>query len=375
MIPLTDLQAQHRALEPEISRVVVETLASQELILGPRVASFERELGAFLHASAVVGVSSGTDALLLALLDAGIGPGDEVITPAFTFVATAEVVARVGARPVFVDVRSDSLCIDIDAVRSAITTRTRAVLAVHLFGHPADVVELRALCDERDLVLIEDCAQSFGARLDGRALGTFGHYGAFSFFPSKILGGAGDGGALVADAARAARVRSLRNHGSVDKESFERIGGNFRLDAIQAAILSVKLRHAESFLAARARAVTSYRDAFRDALTRTPELENAVVLPMEREGTAAWNYFFVRARDRDGLSEALRLAGIGSAAYYRRPLHLQPCFASLGMREGALPCTEAASRNGLALPLYPELSAAQIDEIVGAVERHYRGER
>ena len=372
---MTDLQAQHRALEPEISRAVAETLASQELILGPRVAKFERELAAFLRAPDVVGVSSGTDALLLALTDAGVGTNDEVITSAFTFVATAEVIARVGARPVFVDVHADSLCIDVEAVRRAITPKTRALIAVHLFGHPADVAALRSLCDDRGLVLIEDCAQSFGARLGERALGTFGHYAAFSFFPSKILGGAGDGGAVLTDTERAARIRSLRNHGSVDRETFERVGGNFRLDALQAAILSVKLRHAESFLSARATAVASYRRAFGEARLRTPELEGAVLLPPEREGTPAWNYFVVRARDRDALGESLRRAGVGSSAYYRRPLHLQPCFASLGMREGDRPHTEAASRDVLALPLYPELSASQIDEVVRAVEQHHRGER
>lgn len=369
-IPLNDLQAQHRSLQGEIERAVLGVLESQSFILGAPVAEFERSVAEFLGAEDAVGVSSGTDALLVSLLDAGVGAGDEVITTALTFVATAEAIARVGARPVFVDVEDETGNLDPQRVKEALTPRTKAILVVHLFGHPARVDELRALARAADLVLIEDAAQAFGGRLGGRALGTWGEYGALSFFPSKILGGAGDGGMVVTDAERGARLRALRIHGTRDKERFERLGGNFRLDALQAAILSVKLPHVDRWLDARERWARLYDERFAASAAFT---ERARIVPAPGgDARSARNYYVLRARERDALGRSLKTRGISSAAYYRIPLHQQPCFAR---REGeeSLPVTEGWAREILALPLYPELGEAAARRVSDEVLAFFEG--
>ncbi len=365
LIPLTDLQAQYAPLREQIVAAVGAVLDAQDFILGARVSAFEGAVAELLGAEAAVGVSSGSDALLLALLGAGIGPGDEVITTPLTFVATAEAIVRAGARPVFVDVSAATLCLDPDAVLAAITPRTRALLPVHLFGQPAALGALGDIASRHDLSLIEDAAQAFGARHDGRFVGTVGHYGALSFFPAKILGGAGDGGMLLCSAARAERIRALRLHGSRDKQTFEWVGGNYRLDALQAAILSVKLPYALGWVERRRARADAYCRAFEQHA-----LGAWLQLPSERgEGRHAYNHFVVRTERRASLMAHLTQQQIGCAAYYATPLHLQPCFASLGYRPGQLPAAEAAGRTLLALPLFPELSDAQIACVVEAVAR------
>lgn len=361
VIPLTDLGIQHRELAGQIEAAIAAVFASQQFILGPAVEAFERAAGEWLGAADAVGVSSGTDALLLALLAEGIGPGDEVITSALSFVASAEVIARVGATPVFVDIQQGTWCLDPQAVADAVTERTRAILAVHLFGQPADLGELRSISSKHGLVLIEDAAQAFGAKWNEHFVGTVGDYGAFSFFPAKILGGAGDGGMVLARADRADKVRALRQHGSCDKREFKFIGGNFRLDALQAAILSVKLPHVESWVERRRRAAEIYREQWRDRAVDSALL----ALPHERPGSRhAFNQFVVATDRRDGLLHHLGQQGIASAVHYSIPLHLQPCFSGLGYRAGQLPVAERAARRLLALPMFPELTESQIHHIV-----------
>ena len=262
MIPLTDLQAQYAPLREQIAAAVGAVLDAQDFILGARVSAFEVAVAELLGSESAIGVSSGSDALLLGLLGAGVGPGDEVITTPLTFVATAEAIVRAGARPVFVDVDGETLCLDPQAVLAAVTPRTRALLPVHLFGQPAALGALGDIARRHDLSLIEDAAQAFGARHDGRFVGTVGHYGALSFFPAKILGGAGDGGMVLCSAERAERIRALRLHGSRDKQTFEWVGGNYRLDALQAAILSVKLPYVLGWVERRRARADAYCRAF-----------------------------------------------------------------------------------------------------------------
>ncbi|HSC86020.1 MAG TPA: DegT/DnrJ/EryC1/StrS family aminotransferase [Polyangiaceae bacterium] len=363
MIPLTDLEPQHRALRQQLLDAVARVFDERAFVLGRHVREFERSVASLLGAEAAIGVSSGTDALIVSLLAAGVGPGDEVITTPLSFVATAEAIVRVGATPRFVDVDEATLCLDPEAARAAITPRTRALLPVHLFGHPADVVALAELASTAGLELIEDCAQAFGARASGesggRYVGVWGSYGAFSFFPAKVLGGAGDGGLVLTTAERAERVERLRQHGTRDKETFVEVGGNFRLDALQAAVLSVKLPHVMDWVEGRRRVAARYLAAFSERAT--PGVE----LPVWHDGHA-FNHFVIRSDARDALKRALSEAEIASAAYYATPLHRQPCFASF--EHGELPRTERASRRLLALPIYPELPGEAVERIVEVVD-------
>lgn len=366
MIPLTDLQAQYAPLREQIAAAVGAVLDAQDFILGARVSAFEGAVAELLGSESAIGVSSGSDALLLGLLGAGVGPGDEVITTPLTFVATAEAIVRAGARPVFVDVDAETLCLDPQAVLAAVTPRTRALLPVHLFGQPAALGTLGDIARRHDLSLIEDAAQAFGARHDGRFVGTVGHYGALSFFPAKILGGAGDGGMVLCSAERAERIRALRLHGSRDKQTFEWVGGNYRLDALQAAILSVKLPYVLGWVERRRARADAYCRAFEQR-----QLGARLQLPSEQgEARHAYNHFVVRTERRASLLAHLTEQQIGCSAYYATPLHLQPCFAALGYRPGQLPAAEAAARTLLALPLFPELSDAQIACVVEAVAGH-----
>lgn len=385
-VPLLDLKAQHASVAEAVERALREVLAAQSFILGPVVERFERRVAEELGVPHAIGVSSGTDALLVSLLSEGVGPGDEVITTPFSFFATAGAILRAGARPVFVDIEPATYNLNPEGAPAAVSPRTRAVLPVHLFGCAADLEPLLVLAREKRLAIIEDAAQAFGTRVPatgggGRRLpfaGALGTYGCFSFFPSKNLGGAGDGGLVVcADPERALRVRRLRVHGAVRPHLHEVLGGNFRLDALQAAVLEVKLPFAAEWVRARRRNAERYRQLFSQAgLTVEgalfPSCEAPIVLPAAAEGHS-YNQFVVRAFDREGLRRALEARGIGHAVYYPRPLHLQPCLAFLGYEPGAFPHAERAAAEVLALPIYPELAEAQQQEVVSVIADHYAG--
>jgi dTDP-4-amino-4,6-dideoxygalactose transaminase len=346
-IPFFDGAAQTAALLAEIRAAMDRVVSSQRFILGEEVAAFEREIAIYLGVKHAIGVSSGTDALTVALSALGIGPGDEVITTPYTFFATTGAILRVGATPVFADIEPDGFNLDPARVAAAINARTRAILPVHLFGQPADLSELGALAKQHSLALVEDAAQAIGATFAGRRVGTFGAFGCFSFFPTKNLGGFGDGGLVTTNDDRlAASARSLRGHGFSVKHHSERLGGNFRLDALQAAILRVKLPHLDGFNDRRREHARGYAERAAPALG----------LPREVAGRVhVFNQFVVRTAERDALEAHLLARGIRSEHYYPFPIHLQAACVHLGHRAGDFPEAEAAARESLALPIYPEL--------------------
>jgi dTDP-4-amino-4,6-dideoxygalactose transaminase len=328
-------------------------LDSGRLVLGPEVRAFEAESAAYLGAREAVGVANGTDALVLVLEALEVGAGDEVICPAFTFYATAEAVSRVGATPVFCDIDPITLTLDPEDVAAKVTARTRAIIAVHLFGRPAPLEALPAR-----IPVIEDAAQAFGARVGDRRAGSVGVAGTFSFFPTKNLFGLGDGGLVVSgDSELAARVRLLRFHGSRDKETFEAVGMNSRLDEIQAAVLRLFLGHVDGWNAARREAAARYAELGLGQLCDLPEDEPGHVYHM----------YVARSPDRDRIADALRAADIGFATYYTTPLHLQPVYAGLAYQPGSLPETERAARETIALPLWAGISAAQQEDVVATI--------
>ena len=367
-VPLLDLDAQYRPLRADLLAAITRVCDSQRFIHGPEVEALERELASYLAIPHTVGVSSGTDALLMALMALEIGPGDEVITPTYSFFATAGAVARLGARPVFVDIDPDTYNIDAAAAVAAITSRTRAIVPVHLFGQSADLGPVLDAASPRSIPVIEDAAQAIGATYHGRPLGSWGAIGCFSFFPSKNLGAFGDGGLVTStDETHARRLRLLRNHGMEPKYYHHLVGGNFRLDALQAAVLRVKLPHLAGWTAARQRNARRYRALFDEA-----GLSGAVRLPVEAtDRTHIYNQFVIRVPDRDALRDYLAQRGIGTEIYYPVPFHLQTCFAGLSYREGAFPVAEAAARESLALPIYGELTEAQQAEIVSAIRSFF----
>lgn len=364
-----DLKAQFALIRDEVMAAVTRVMESQHFILGPEVARFEEEIAAKLGTAHAVGCASGTDALILALLAAGIGPGDEVITTPFSFVATAGSVAYVGAKPVFVDIDPVSFNIDSRQIEAAITPKTRAILPVHLFGLPADLDPILAIARANKLFVIEDAAQAIGARYRGRSVGTLGDFGCFSFFPSKNLGAAGDGGLVTTnDSAMAERLRMLRVHGSKQKYLHEILGTNSRLDALQAAVLHVKLGHLDRWEGGRADRAERYR-RLSEAKGLTPFLRPPQIPP---DGFHhVYNQFTVRAQRRDDLKAFLRNRGIPSEIYYPQCLHLQDAFRYLGYGHGDLPAAESASREVLSLPVFPELTDAQQDVVVESIENFY----
>jgi dTDP-4-amino-4,6-dideoxygalactose transaminase len=364
VIPLADLRLQYEGYRRELEPVLAELFAEQGFVLGPRVAAFERTLAAFLNVEHAVGVKSGSDALLLALLALGVGPGDEVITTPFTFFATAGAICRVGATPVFADVQPDTLALAADAAARAVTPRTKAVLVVHLFGQPADLDAFDALARERGIALVEDAAQALGATHRGRAAGTVGRIGCFSFHPSKPLGAFGDAGAVVTnDAELAARLVRLRTHGAAHKHEHELPrGGNHRMDALQAAVLSVKLPRLPAWLAARRAHARAYAAAF----SGVRELLLPPVVPGTESSVSAYTVR-VRAGRRDALARHLRTAGIETAIYYPKPLHLQPALAPYLRMPPELGVAEAAAGDVLSLPVHPELSAADRERVAASV--------
>ena len=350
MIPLVDVKAQYAPLIPELKERFAEVLESGRFIFGPEVEAFEREAAVYLGVPHAIGVANGTDALVLSLEAMGIGAGDEVVCPSFTFYATAEAIARVGATPVFADVDPDTLNLDPAAVAAAITERTRAIMPVHLFGRPAPLAELAAL----GLPLIEDSAQAFGAE----GIATTGVCSTFSFFPTKNLFALGDGGLVAAtDDDVAERVRMLRFHGSLDKKTFELVGTNSRLDAIHAAALRVFLPHLAGWNASRREGAARYAEL---------GLGELVDLPGDAPGHV-YHMYVVRSPDRDAIASALRDAGVSSAAYYVTPLHLQPAMRRFGWQPGSLPETERASAENLALPLWGGITGDVQERVVEAV--------
>jgi dTDP-4-amino-4,6-dideoxygalactose transaminase len=360
-----DLKAQFATLRGEMMAAIAAVMESQHFILGREVKLLEEEMAAMLGSRHAVACASGSDALVLAMLALGIGPGDEVITSPFTFFASAGSIARVGARPVFVDIDPQTFNLHPAELEAAITPRSRAVMPVHLFGLPAEIGAIAGVARSHGLAMIEDAAQAIGARYGGRCAGSFGEFGCFSFFPSKNLGAAGDGGMITTDDQELAdRVRMLRVHGSRQKYHHQLLGMNSRLDELQAAILRVKLPHLESWTRERRKRAEHYRKLFDQAGL-------SAKVRLSATGTAefrhVYNQFVIRSEQRDALREYLREHGIPTEIYYPLPLHLQAAFAYLGYGKGQLPQAEAASREVLALPIYPELTELQQEIVVAAI--------
>lgn len=359
-VPFLDLSIQYRLLEDEWLGTIRSAGETGRFILGPNVLAFEEELARFVGTKHAIGVANGTDALLLSLRAANIGPGDEVITTPFTFFATAEVVSQLGATPVFVDIRADTFNFDEARIEERITERTRAIVAVHLFGYPADLTALADIARRHKLVLIEDCAQAFGATWGATRVGAAGLTGCFSFYPTKVLGCYGDGGAVTTDSdVVAARIRQLRDHGASAAFVHDTIGFNSRLDEIQAALLRIKLRSIEDALAGRQAVAEAYDRRLSAMGVGTPSCPE--------HGTHAFNLYTIRAADRDRLRRALMEQQIGCSVYYPVPVHLQRAYAGLGYRPGDMPLSEAASREVLSLPIYPEMTPAQVERVCQAV--------
>jgi len=366
-VPLLDLKRQYEPMRDDMERVLAEVADSQYFILGPQVEKFERAAATWLGVDHAVGVASGTDALLVALMALDVGPGDEIILPTFSFFATAGVVARLGATPVFADIDPVDFNMDPAALRDRISDRTKAVIPVHLFGQSADLTAIAEAAGE--VPVLEDCAQAWGADFKGKYVGGYGVMGAFSFFPSKNLGGFGDGGLVTTnDGDTAAALRELRVHGQSGPYLHPRVGGNFRLDAIQAAVLRVKLPHVQGWIQGRRANAMRLVDLF------TQEgLDEVIGLPAALSGRGhTFNQFVIRAPERDDLRQFLNDRGIGCAVYYPLPLHLQPCFSGFGYSEGDLPVAEQASREVLALPVFPELTQDEIGEVVGTIAEFYK---
>lgn len=388
-IPLLDLKAQYRTIRDQVRSAVDRVLDDQVFILGKEVTSFEAAVGKYLETPHAFGVSSGSDALVVSLRALDVGPGDAVLCPTYTFFATAGAASRLGATPVFFDVEQDTLNIDLNAVQKYLEScekrevdgrptlfdkkrnlKVRAFVPVHLFGQPVDMTRVMALCEPHGIHVIEDVAQAIGARWKGKPVGTFGATGCYSFFPSKNLGCAGDGGLVVAnDAKLAARLKRLRAHGAEPRYHHHEVGFNFRLDAIQAAILNAKLPHLESWSEGRRQVAKRYNALFTDA-GLTKQRGGPVELIAEREGTlCVYHQYVIRveAARRNDLEKHLGAAGIGTAVYYPGPLHLQPCFAPLGYKAGDLPVAERACAENVALPIYPELTEEQQRRVVAKI--------
>ncbi len=368
-VPLLDLNAQYSPLRTALLDAVTRVCDSQCFIGGPEVEGLEREVAAYLGTPHALGMSSGTDALVAALMALNIGPGDEVITPTYSFFATAGSVVRVGAKPVLVDVDADTFNLNPAATIAAITSKTKAIIPVHLFGQAAELAPIVAAANAKNIAVIEDAAQAIGCQYQGKPVGNWGAIGCFSFFPSKNLGGFGDGGLVTSTSAELAhKLKLIRNHGMEPKYYHHLVGANFRLDALQAAVLRVKLPHLSQWSEARRANAARYRALFADAGLAD------VTLPIAApDRTHIYNQFVIRVPQRDKLRAHLDAAGIGTEVYYPVPFHLQTCFAGLGYQAGAFPVAEAAALDSLALPIYPELTAAHQAAVVNAIRTFFRG--
>jgi dTDP-4-amino-4,6-dideoxygalactose transaminase len=369
-VPLLDLSGQYAAIREEVREALDRVIESQKFILGPEVEALEEEVADYSGCRYGIGVSSGTDALLVALMALGIKAGDEVLTPSYSFFATAGCVERLGAKPVFVDIDPDTYNISPEKFEAAITTRTRAVIPVHLYGQMAEMDQLMEIASRHRIHVIEDAAQAIGAEYKGRRAGSLGDLGCLSFFPSKNLGGFGDGGMVTTNNAELAeRVRLLRNHGDSPKYYHKMVGGNFRLDAIQAAVLRVKLRHLDEWIDARQRNAANYKKLFTEAGLSASNGREGIRLPVEApERRHTYNYFVIATKGRDALREFLTERRIGTEIYYPVPLHRQECFAGLGYGEGDFPVSEMMARETLALPIYPELTLPQQERVVQTIK-------
>ena len=361
MIPILDLTEQYRSLKPEMDAAVASVMASGHFIQGPQCRLLEKELAAYIGVPHALGLNSGTDALHLALRALDIGPGDEVITIPFTFVATTEAVGIVGATPAFVDIEPDSFNMDPAALDAAITPRTKAVIPVHLYGNPADMDAIMAVARRRGVAVIEDCAQSIGARIGSVMTGAIGDMGCFSFFPTKNLGAYGDAGMLATNSpALAQRVTNLRAHGARVKYYHEELGVNSRLDEIQAAVLRVKFPHLEEWIERRRAIAARYTEAF----ASVPN----VVTPREYPGRRhVYHQYTLRVRNRDAVRDRLQAAGVQTMIYYPVPLHLQEVHKDRGQGAGSFPESERAAAQALSIPIFPELTTAQQDQVIAAV--------
>ena len=363
-VPLLDLKAQYATIKEEVEAAIAEVMASQHFILGPKVTACVAAIAKYSACAHAIGVSSGSDALLVCLMAENIGAGDEVITTPYTFFATAGAIARVGATAIFVDIDPSTYNLNPSQIASKITSRTRAIIPVHLYGQMADMDPVMKMASQHQLVVIEDAAQAIGAEYKGRRAGSIGHYGCFSFFPSKNLGAAGDGGMVVTrDAERAEKVRVLRSHGSKPKYHHTLVGGNFRLDAIQAAVVSAKLPYLDGWTAGRQRNAKLYNQLFAEA-----GLANSVVgLPAIVTDRHIFNQYVIRVSRRNELQSYLQGKCIGTEVYYPVPMHLQECFSYLGHKPGSFPESEQAANETLALPIQPELTEAQLRYVVECV--------
>jgi len=367
--PFFDLQAQFASIREDVLQAVEDVFNGQQFILGPDVKLFEQELASYVGAPFAVGCASGTDALYLALLAQGVGPGDEVITTPFTFIATAGSIARTGATPVFVDIHPDTFNIDAALIGPAVTKNTKAIIPVHLFGLAADLRPILEIAAKHDLAVIEDAAQAIGATYHGQRVGSIGDFGCFSFFPSKNLGCAGDGGMVTAkDKSMAERLRVLRAHGSRTKYHYDMLGTNSRLDTMQAAILRIKLRHLDQWSKARQERAARYERLFAEH-----PLSELVTLPVTPANYGhVFNQYVIRCTDRDSLQTYLQEHGVPTAIYYPEPLHVQPAFSYLGYKQGSMPESEAACEQALALPIFPELRAEDQEVVVDEIAKFYR---
>lgn len=385
-VPLLDLRSQFQSIRNEVYAAIKEVMESQHFILGPKVQDCERVVADYLGCSHGIGVSSGTDALLMCLMAERIGPGDEVITTPFTFFATAGSISRVGAHPVFVDVDPVTYNIDPTKVASAITSRTRAIIPVHLYGQMADMNAITQIAKDRELTVIEDAAQAIGARSKTRHAASIGQYGCLSFFPSKNLGAGGDAGMVVtSDPVKAEKLSRLRNHGAKSKYDHAIIGGNFRLDAIQAAIISTKLPYLDGWNEARRQNAARYDRLFADSGLRVADTgvirtsrprygaqSPQIYLPKQTGDYHVFNQYVIRVERRDELKTLLASKGVGTEIYYPTPMHLQECYRDLNQPAGTFPESESAARETLALPIFPELTDEQAAYIVRCIQEFYR---
>ena len=371
-IPLFDLSLVHEPIFSELTSAVEQVAKSNRFINGKSVSDFEAAFERYHGSGYAVGLSSGTDALLVALMAMGVGPGDEVITTPFTFVSTAEVILRVGAKPVFVDIDEHTFCIDAKHIASKITSRTKAIIPVHLFGRACSMEEIHAVSEQAGLVVIEDCAQAMGARARSNLVGTLGDFGAFSFFPTKNLGGWGDGGMLLCSTReKALRVKSTRDHGAIKKGRYESMGGNFRLDSVQAAVLLRKLDYVDEWRQKRQRAARLYNRLFAEAGFRGHASDPLIPPSEDPQGEHSFGLYVIRASDRDELADYLAQSSIGCGKYYDMPLHLQGSFSHLGYERGDFPVAEGAARQVLAIPCYAGITEEAQETVVQAITGFY----
>ncbi len=364
-VPYLDLKAQLQPLRAELEAAFARTLDHCSFCLGPDVAQFEKDFAAFIGAPHCVGVNSGTSALHIALLLLNVGPGDEVVTTPFTFVATSWAISYVGAKPVYVDVDDATFNLDPERLEAAISAKTRAILPVHLYGHPCDLDRILAVARKHNLPVVEDTAQAHAAKYKGKTVGTFGEISCYSFYPGKNLGACGEGGALLThDEGLAKRARALREHGSTVRYYHEEVGYNYRMEGIQGAALGIKLKHLAQWTAGRQRVARRYHQLLAD----TP-----LQLPREADwAESAYHLYVVRHPKRDELMKHLQSSQVGCALHYPLPLHLQKCYASLGYKAGDFPVAERAARQCLSLPIYPEMTDAQIERVSEVIHQFFQ---